>query len=261
LYIHGGHDIREGSLDTLWKIDMSVDEYDWVLLQTRGAKKPGNIAYHTLNMYSDHECILIGGSSLGSDNPNIYELDLNSLEWTVDKHAKPEDLKSIDEHTATLHDGKIYVFGGNIHGFKTNNMYILDIETRKWQTMHFKNGPPPRASHSAIVKDDELYIFGGKDEDNNKLGDLWIYNIKTGTWNEAQYPHGEGPISRSGHSTGVFKNYIIVYAGIHELTQELSDMYLYDTNNGTWITLFEEEHSPVHHNRSNHSSFSSGKLS
>lgn len=232
LYIHGGHDIREGTLDTLWRIDLSSGgDYEWELLHTRGSKKPGNIAYHTFNLISDHECILIGGSNLGSDNPNIYELDLHTLEWKADRHHKPEDLESIDEHTATFYDGKLYVFGGNVHGFKTNNMYILDIATRKWHVKEFTKGPPPRASHSATIKDGELYIFGGKDEENEKLGDLWVYSIKDDTWKEIVYPRSEGPISRSGHSTGVFKNFIIIYAGIHELTQELSDMYLYDTKN------------------------------
>lgn len=106
-----------------------------------------------------------------------------------------------------------------------------------------------------------MYVFGGKNVDNNKLGDFWIYDIKNDSWTEVPVPEIDGPISRSGHSTGVYKDYIIIYAGIHELTQELSDMYLYNTTTGNWATLFEEEYSPVHRDKSVHSSFSmSSKL-
>jgi len=119
--------------------------------------------------------------------------------------------------------------------------------------------PPERSSHSAVIKDGNIYVFGGKDVDNCKLGDFWVYNISSNTWKEIGVC--DGPLSRSGHSTGVYKNYIVIYAGIHELTQELSDMYLFDTKTETWMTLFEEEYSPVHQNRSHHSSFASSKPS
>lgn len=213
-----------------------------------------------MTLYSENKCILIGGSNLGEDNRNIYELDLKSLEWTKDNHAKPDDIESIDEHSACFYKDKIYIFGGNVHGFKSNKLFILDMATRKWEERKYTNGPPKRASHSAVIKDGKMYVFGGKTVENNKLGDFWVYDIAGDSWSEIKFEADEGPISRSGHSTGVFKNYIIVYAGIHELTKELSDMYLYDTVNKHWTTLFDEEHSPVH-NRSVHSSFSSAQKS
>lgn len=100
-----------------------------------------------------------------------------------------------------------------------------------------------------------MYIFGGKNFENNKLGDFWAFDFENDSWTELPVPDMEGPISRSGHSSGVYKNFIIIYAGIHELTQELSDMYIYDINRKHWTLVFEEEHSPVH-NKSPTSSFS-----
>jgi hypothetical protein len=226
------------------------------LVATRGARKPGKIAYHSLTMYEQGKFLLIGGSNLGTDNPHIYELDLFTNEWVLDTHQKPSDIESIDEHTASLYDGKIYIFGGNVHGFKSNTMYILDVSTRKWETKECQNVPPERSSHSAVIKDSKIYVFGGKGVDNNKLGDFWVYDISNNSWSEIKVSECDGPISRSGHSSGIFRDYIIIYAGIHELTQELSDMYLYNVKSNSWAMLFEEEHSPVHQNRSINSSFS-----
>ncbi len=46
-----------------------------------------------------------------------------------------------------------------------------------------KYHPPARAGHSAIVYEDSMYIFGGKDEENNKLNDLWQFVFSTYQWN------------------------------------------------------------------------------
>ena len=199
---------------------------------------------------------------LGIDNSDIYNLDLHTMTWTVRKEAKPEELDSIDEHTTWAHGDSIYVFGGNIYGFKSNKLFAFNTKSGKWETKNTTNAPPERSSHSAIIKDGKMYIFGGKDIENNKLGDFWVYDITSNEWNQIKFEEDEGPISRSGHSTGVFKNFIVIYGGIHELTQELSDMYLYDTTRNSWMMVFEEEHSPVYKQQSHHSSFSqSGKLS
>ena len=91
-----------------------------------------------------------------------------------------------------------------------------------------------------------MYVFGGKDIENNKLGDLWMYDFKQESWTNLKFPIEEGPISRSGHTSGFFKNFLIIFGGIHELTQEMSDMYLYDAERNHWIMIFEEEQSPLH---------------
>jgi hypothetical protein len=42
--------------------------------------------------------------------------------------------------------------------------------------------PPKRAGHSAIMYGDSMIVFGGKDEENNKLNDLWEFNMSTYQW-------------------------------------------------------------------------------
>jgi len=37
--------------------------------------------------------------------------------------------------------------------------------------------PILRAGHSAVVFKDKMLVFGGKDEDNVKLNDLWAFNF------------------------------------------------------------------------------------
>jgi uncharacterized membrane protein len=49
-----------------------------------------------------------------------------------------------------------------------------------------------------------MIIFGGKDEDNEKLNDVWAFDFKESTWEryEENNPREEPglPLARSGHS-------------------------------------------------------------
>jgi len=101
-------------------------------IETRGLKNPGKIAYHTLTLISDEKCLLIGGSNLGIDNSNIYELDLLTFEWKLERGSLPQQLTSIDEHSTNFYEDKLYVFGGNVHGFKSNTIFVFDVKSRKW---------------------------------------------------------------------------------------------------------------------------------
>jgi N-acetylneuraminic acid mutarotase len=89
-----------------------------------------------------------------------------------------------------------------------------------------------------------MWVFGGKDDENRKLNDLWRLDLNTYTWTEIN-PNGFVPMERSGHSSDVFDNYMIIFGGIYEITKELNDFYLYDFKTNKWATLFEETNSPL----------------
>jgi len=57
-------------------------------------------------------------------------------------------------------------------------------------------------------------------------------------------------VERSGHSASMYRDYMVVYGGIFEVTKELNDLNLFDTRTKKWISLFEETHSPVGKKRS-----------
>jgi hypothetical protein len=89
--------------------------------------------------------------------------------------------KGRDEHAADLWGDKMVIFGGFVDGYRSNEIIIYDFKTRKWETYEAGDGPVPciRAGHSATIYKDSLYVFGGKDDDNMKLSDFWVYDLKT----------------------------------------------------------------------------------
>ena len=73
-------------------------------------------------------------------------------------------------------------------------------------------------------------MFGGQDEDNNKLGDMWEFNLTTKQWAQISYQNGASgvDIPRSGHAAVAFHSKMYIFGGILEVTKELNDLIVYD---------------------------------
>lgn len=87
-----------------------------------------------------------------------------------------------------------------------------------------------------------MYIFGGKNDENQKLNDTWKFHFSTNTWEEIKV--SDEPTPRSGHAACLFENYMIIYGGIFDICKELNDMHIFDMKAERWLCFFEELHSP-----------------
>ena len=78
-------------------------------------------------------------------------------------------------------ESSFLIFGGFVNGSRVNEIYECAIaeNTATWKSHPFSGGPCPRASHSAVSNEDKLYVFGGQDDDNNKLSDCWEFDKAT----------------------------------------------------------------------------------
>ena len=78
-----------------------------------------------------------------------------------------------------LYEGTMLIYGGFVNGERTSEIYKYYFKDNKWEFVQSLGDrvPPKRAGHSAIIYKDSMFVFGGKDEDNNKLNDLWEFNL------------------------------------------------------------------------------------
>ena len=91
-----------------------------------------------------------------------------------------------------------------------------------------------------------MVIFGGRDFESNKLNDLWVFNFSTYQWEYIEISDDDvKPLRRSGHSACLYKDMMLIFGGIFEVTKELDDMLLFDFRNKRWILFFDEISSPV----------------
>ena len=74
-----------------------------------------------------------------------------------------------------------------------------------------------------------MYIFGGKGNED-KLSDTWKFNFATRQWQFIVDGTEDTPKSRSGHATGIYGRYMIIYGGIHDVCKELNDICLLYTS-------------------------------
>lgn len=129
------------------------------------------------------------------------------------------------------------VFGGFVNGSRVNDLVGFERNGNLIDGDLLSGGksatkcPAPRASHTSVVHNDKLYVFGGQDDDNNKLGDLWCYDFTQSSWNKHETAKDEFvPGARSGHTACVFGNKMFIFGGILELTKELNDTIVFDFN-------------------------------
>ena len=153
-----------------------------------GTVNPGAISHHTSIVF--HDKMYLYGGSKGNCEPNekMYSLDMKSspYKWEIIEPIPIGDHpKTRDEHSACLYDNNsMVIFGGFVNGVRTNEVYRYHFNSRKWELLKPVNAlvPQARAAQSAIAYKDLLIIFGGKDEDNEKLNDVWAFHLKTNTW-------------------------------------------------------------------------------
>ena len=146
----------------------------------------------------------------------------------------------------------MYIFGGFIAGERTDQLIVYSFKGPAWARIK-TNGPSPSArnGHSACIYKNCMYVFGGRNNDNKKLNDLWKYEILTQEWTEISMDNKDEdptwcvPPERSGHSCDIYGQYMVIFGGFYEITKELNDLYLFDFISERWIPIFVEENSPV----------------
>ena len=70
------------------------------------------------------------------------------------------------------------VFGGQGKS-DLNDLFILDLDTLKWQLPFLSTSkPPPRRFHSATKWKSSMVVFGGCCDEFEPLNDLWIIDFE-----------------------------------------------------------------------------------
>ena len=139
-----------------------------------------------------------------------------------------------DEHSTIQLAESMVVFGGFSAGKRKNDMYQYFFKSNVWRRLIYSGQccatPCPRSGHSASYKQSEdlkdyMYIFGGKDSNNKKLNDFWKFDFELLKWTELSIKGG--PSHRSGHTSSVYGDFLMIYGGIYDVTKELNDLHIY----------------------------------
>ncbi len=88
-----------------------------------------------------------------------------------------------DRHVSIVHNRSIFIFGGYDGFNRVNDFYEFNVDYNTWQEVLCSGQgqpPTPRHSHSAVMYEDSMYVFGGYD--GHYRSDFYRFNFITNTW-------------------------------------------------------------------------------
>jgi len=150
--------------------------------------------------------------------------------------------------TLTNFKGFNYLIGGVNHSV-IKQVWALDENNPEFTWSIVKDDKEvtlQRYGHTCNVYKNSLVIFGGQKGSGNKktkrivLNDLWLYKPQNGEL--TQILAKSCPDLRYGHWAWVAGDYLLIYGGINEMGEVLSDTWIFDFDANKWIKVQMTEH-------------------
>ena len=142
---------------------------------------------------------------------------------------------------------ELFLFGGEYYNGALasfyGDLYVYKINQDSWRKVTSPNSPLPRSGHAMCQGGNSggIYLFGGEFS-SPKQGTLYHYNdfwrLEPSTREWTKLEGKGGPPARSGHRMTYFKNYIVLFGGFQDTSQQtkyLQDVWLYDTQRYSWF--------------------------
>jgi N-acetylneuraminic acid mutarotase len=82
-----------------------------------------------------------------------------------------------------VHNRSIYIFGGYDGFNRVNDFYEYNVDYNTWSEVLYTGSgtmPTPRHSHSAVIYEESMFVFGGYD--GHYRNDFYRFNFVTNTW-------------------------------------------------------------------------------
>lgn len=141
----------------------------------------------------------------------------------------------------------LLLFGGEyFNGTRAeffNDLHIYNIAKDEWRCVTSPNAPLPRSGHAwcRAGNPNHVYLFGGefsspKQGTFHHYSDFWRLEPATREWTRIEVK-GSSPPARSGHRMTYWKQYIILFGGFQDTsnqTKYLADLWIFDTQHFVW---------------------------
>ena len=144
---------------------------------------------------------------------------------------------------------ELFIFGGEyMDGTGTcrfyNDLYVYNISKGEFSHVRSPNSPPPRSGHAWCRSGNTGKIYMGFGEFSSpKQGIFYHFNSMymldpdSREWTLIEPRKGKGPPARSGHRMTYWKNFIILFGGFQDTSQQtkyLNDCWAYDCRENVW---------------------------
>lgn len=224
--------------DRLWRWDL--DDDTWT---EHGGEPPGRYKAAAVAT-GESTWILHGGrtNDAGSDETlaDVWAHDSDEDAWSRVPTAETHDERT---RQALAFDGAqtVYLQGG-IDGTDTRHDRVAALDLGDdwvWRDIEVEGETPGnRASHSMVVHDGRLIVWGGQGTDDT----VWAFDIGTSTWSAISEG---GPAGRDAQVTDLVGDTMIIMGGDpaddDNLPHFVNDVWAFDLVEHTWEELWAIE--------------------
>uniref|UniRef100_A0A7S2W4I0 BTB domain-containing protein n=1 Tax=Rhizochromulina marina TaxID=1034831 RepID=A0A7S2W4I0_9STRA len=162
---------------------------------------------------------------------------------------------TIKNHTATLVDNRLYIFGGYDGHRNHSTVHVLDCDTYTWRICDEITGKPPagRNGHTATLADHTIFFIGGwLGSGPLAAADTHILDVEAMHWVQP-VPRGSPPGACNMHTADFIprRRQIFVFRG-GDGSNYLNDLHGLHVDTHEWLQIATVGESPVE--RANHAS-------
>ncbi|XP_019635193.1 PREDICTED: uncharacterized protein LOC109478145 [Branchiostoma belcheri] len=233
LFLYGGRDVRATRKD-LWQCDLRTNQ--WSSLPSQG-EAPSLLQEHSMVAYKGR--LYLFGGSLGCSDDSEMPLWIYNIQAGSWRNHQPESEVKIPIgrrcHTAVISHNSMHIYGGYIDlKGSSGELWTFVFENGHWHLSsdgQTNPAPLPRHSHSAVVHDGNMWVYGGLNN-LHPLGDLWKWNFEKRAWSRVRFR--SGPPELSGHSAVKAAHCMLVFGGQDSTGTLRQDMWRFSFANQTW---------------------------
>ncbi|XP_056322999.1 uncharacterized protein zmp:0000001301 [Danio aesculapii] len=178
IYVYGG--IVDGrATDDLMMFNTA--SLNWMPIKAAGTL-PSERYNHSCAAVGEQIFLFGGCSEDGSLLKDMYALNTETLLWEQFKVKGDSPVVCAGQTFTPHHDKDIYLFGGTVSSpdggvSSTNEIHKLSIAKMKWKVPLYVGIPPSRRhGHTAFIIHSHLYVFGGRNEEQ-EFNDLKVMKL------------------------------------------------------------------------------------
>ncbi|KAA3472596.1 acyl-CoA-binding domain-containing protein 4-like isoform X2 [Gossypium australe] len=185
---------------------------EWIRAECQGVV-PSPRESHTATLIGEDKVVIFGGSGEGGANylNDLHVLDLRTMRWTSPQ-VRGHIPVPRDSHSASAIGNKLVVHGGDCGDRYLGDVDIFDMDTSTWSRLAVQGSlpgvraghaavnigakldicgqqPQGRFSHTAILAESDIAIYGGCGEDERPINELLVLQLGK------QHPNGRYNIS------------------------------------------------------------------
>jgi len=234
---------RIGNEDGLWRRKGFLKRSSETNNFAGAATVPPPRLCHTAVKHND-KIHIFGGHNTETDSQRFSEVKNDLFSFDIKKKTWEKcsfrNLPAKTEHSAILHDDKLWMFGGYSGNSFSNLLFMINFSTQQCNLIKTTGElPNGRSAHVGAVFGKKYYVFGGWDG-AVQYNDIFALKLDTLVWAKIPTEIENSPHPRCSHTVAVSnsRKSMFIFGGYGgKVRNYLNDLWEFCFERNTWTLL------------------------